>query len=123
LTVDGFDWPNRIAAKIAQDVCWLTAPGMANCVGVAIRTDLLGMMLCTVPLLIKDRPIDQAIGNWAHNFARVDVAYTRPSIVDHRDGPTTIPNDLRVDGRTDNGMRKAWLFGTRVSWDKSVLPL
>ena len=137
LTVDGFDWPNRIAAGITRDVCWLTASGMANCVGVAIRTELLPAMLRAVPFLIKYRPIDQAIGIWALSQG-IDVAYTRPSLVDHRGLPTVISVEDRVDGQERDGLtqtgytpegkllpelRKAWLFEmqpSRRNWDSTL---
>ena len=136
LTVDGFDWPNRIAAGITKDVCWLTAPGLASCVGVAIKTRLIPSMLWSVQFHLRDQPIDTAIGRWAKSWD--DVAYTRPSLLDHRAAPTLIPKDKRVDGQDRDGLtqtafteegkllpevRKAWLFTmqpTHRVWDKSM---
>lgn len=135
LTVDGFDWPNRIAAGIARDVCWLTAPGLASCVAVAVRTKLVPSLLSVVPLLLENRPIDQAIGQWAHLGLGLDVSYTRPSLVNHRAIQTLIPASERIDGQERDGktmtafteagkelpeVRQAWVFGTRQYWDKSL---
>lgn len=139
LTVDGFDWPNRVAAGITKDVCWLTAPGLASCVGVAMRTELIPSMLKTVPWMLADRPIDSAIGVWAKKALGYDVSYCRPSLVDHRTGPSLIAE--RLDGQDRDGLtrtafteegkglpevRRAWLFDyepNRDLWDGTFYSL
>jgi len=99
-----YGYQDRIAAAINTDACWLLAPRLLHAVAVAIRTNLLADMLTTLPTNI---PIDRAISAWAPHT----VAYTNPSLVDHRDGtPVAHPTGTRQPGRI------AWRTGTRTAW-------
>lgn len=128
-----FDWQSRISAKIATEVCWLTAESLLSAQGVAIRTELLTDMLEFVGPLSdpgmrrspKNRrtpgmPIDEAISAWCQQRG-ILVSHTRPSIVDHKDLPPLIT--VRKDGQPRTAKRTAWLFGERSEWDSSTAHL
>lgn len=96
--------------KAKPDTCFLTGPHLINAVGTAIKTPLVGDMLSTV----NYGPIDEAITQWM--IARGHwVAYTAPSLVEHRDTPTVIPQRRDHQQRVP-GTRVAWNVGTRDSW-------
>lgn len=116
------DWQNRIAAKIAADVCWLTAESLLSAQGYAIATTLIPDMLATVtPLAADDRlPIDEAISWWCQERG-ILVAHCRPSIVNHRDETPLITR--RRDGQPRQAERVAWLFDWREKWDDSTTHL
>lgn len=106
-----YGYQDRIAAAINTDACWLLAPRLLHAVAVAIHTNLLADMLTSLPTNI---PIDRAISAWAPHT----VAYTNPSLVDHRDGtPVAHPAGSRQPGRT------AWHTGTRDGWTADAVHL
>lgn len=113
------DWQNRIAAKIAADVCWLTAESLLSGQGYAIATTLIPDMLATVKPLVTDEglPIDEAISWWCQERG-ILVAHCRPSIVNHRDETPLI--QVRKDGQPRTAERVAWLFDWRDKWDEST---
>lgn len=110
-------WQKRIdkAIKIAdnKDAHWLTGKHVLHAVGLAIRTELLPMDLD--PRL----QIDHAITKW-RRAEFLPVAYTFPSLVDHRDEPTLFDHG---DGLSRTKPRKAWRVGTRDTWTDSAVPL
>ena len=73
--------------------------GMWHAVGYAIRSDTLEAVIQRVDT--SRTPIDQAIGRWAKENAQ-QVAYTWPSLVDHKD------NGRLVDAAERNTTRRAW---------------
>ena len=111
------DWQNRIAAKIAADVCWLTAESLLSAQGYAIATTLIPDMLHTVTPLVEEMPIDEAISWWCQERGYL-VAHCRPSIVNHRDETPLIQS--RKDGQPRTAKRVAWLFDWRDRWDEST---
>jgi GR25 family glycosyltransferase involved in LPS biosynthesis len=111
------DWQNRIAAKIATDVCWLTAESLLSGQGYAIATTLIPDMLATVTPLALEMPIDEAISWWCQE-RNILVAHCRPSIVNHRDETPLI--QTRMDGQPRDVERVAWLFDWRDKWDDST---
>ena len=116
------DWQNRIAAKIAANVCWLTAESLLSGQGYAIATTLIPDMLATVTPLTEDDglPIDEAISWWCQERGHL-VSHCRPSIVNHRDETPLI--QVRKDGQPRTAERVAWLFDWRDKWDDSTTHL
>jgi GR25 family glycosyltransferase involved in LPS biosynthesis len=94
------------------DASFITASHLLHAVGVAIRTDLLPTIL-----LDNRSPIDEALTGWIRR-EQLHVAYTWPSIVDHRDEPTLVKH---ADGVPRNQHRTAWWCHTRDHWtDRAV---
>jgi len=52
---------------------------------------------------------------------KLTVAYTRPSIVNHRDTGSLIPT--RFDGQPRDKARRAWKFGSRSEWKPITVTL
>lgn len=111
------------------DPCYFTGLPLLHCVGVAIKTSLVPVMVDCVKHRVPSTPIDEAIAGWAGS-RHIEVAYTRPSLVNHDDGiPTVIAADQRTtafyhddDGRREGlGYRVAWDFGTRTRWNGSAM--
>lgn len=117
-------WQQKIARVIAaDDPHWITATELLHGVAVAVRTELIPDMLSWV----KDmEPMDEAITDWAQQN-HYEIAYTRPSLVQHADGPTIM--DVHPTRHPDpepvsrNEIRRAWLLGTRPEWDSSVITM
>jgi len=103
--------------SLPTDVCWFTAPVLLGAVGYAIRTELLPELLShpQAPL-----PIDEQISAWAQ-AANHTVAYTWPSLVQHRDLAPLITE--RHDQQDRIEKRVAWRFDTRLHWDTSSAPI
>lgn len=114
------DWQNRISAKIASEVCWLTAESLLSGQGYAILTSLIPDMLSVVTPLAEEMPIDEAISWWCQE-RNILVAHCRPSIVNHRDEQPLIQQ--RHDGQPRTADRVAWLFDSRDRWDDSTTHL
>jgi hypothetical protein len=97
-----------------------------HCVGLAIKTSLVPMMIDAVKISLSHAPIDEAISLWAHRRGAA-VAYTMPSLVDHNYKlPTVIEHHqtmLYPPTRVPCGFepRRAWRTGTRESWNDSAL--
>lgn len=109
------DWQPRISAKIASDVCWLTAESLLSPQGYAIATTLIPDMLNTVTPLTDEMPIEEAISWWCQERGHL-VSHCRPSIINHRD-----ENPLREKKHAT--ARTAWLFDWRDKWDDSTTHL
>jgi hypothetical protein len=113
-------WQQRVRAATMKagvaDASWIIGDAMLHSVAIAIR----GNALITQMLRDTEKsslPMDQAIGVWAGKRGH-DIAYTWPSLVEHRDGPTLIDHP---DGEKRKPGRVAWKFGTRSTWsDRSV---
>ena len=108
------NWQRRIERAVHQavdtDCCWITTTRLLHAVGVAVRTELIGDMLDHLDGSV--RPIDQAIGDWAHDRGHT-VAYTVPSLVNHRDLPTLVTH---ADHTPRTAPRTAWTAGDRARW-------
>jgi GR25 family glycosyltransferase involved in LPS biosynthesis len=112
-------WQARVQQAIHQaeldDACWIVGRRLLHGVAVAIRTDLVPSMLQHITP--STRPIDFAIKDWAVEAGH-DIAFTMPSLCNHADTDTLIP-DRTDSARTE--ARKAWRVGTRDRWtSKSV---
>lgn len=113
-----------IARVIARDVCWITSTHLLHGVGYAMRTELIPDMLDWVEDL---EPIDEAVTSWAQQN-HYEIAYTRPSLVNHRDGETVLNfhPSMHADSSYagDSGdLRQAWLWGEREQWDDSQVAM
>lgn len=115
------DRANRItAAAQAADhtqACFIETKELLHGVATAIRTDHIAHM--TSHVQHSSSPIDYAIRAWAvqHN---VNLSFTWPSIVDHKDGPTLLKHP---DGRPRLKQRKAFRVGTRNTWTSTSVTM
>lgn len=123
-------WQIPIAQVITQDANFLLGSELLHHVAVAIRTPLVPGMLRFIradpDYAAGKLPIDEAIGRWARQAAKVPVSYAHPSIVNHNhDLPTVIKRHLSQH-RTEDGkrgrkhIRRAWAFGTRPQWGQTT---
>lgn len=110
------DQITRATGKAAdRGACWILSTHLLHAVAVAIRTDLREDWLDWAH--DHDLPIDQRLSAWC--LAREHkVAYTWPSLVDHRDETSLIPPNR---SRRDCGPRIAWRTGTRAHWDSRAV--
>lgn len=113
-------WQPTIARTVDRaDACFLSSTHLLHGVGYAIRTELIPDMLKSITPLQQTLPIDEAVSLWcrARNH---QILYTWPSLVDHLDGPTLIPDRV---GEYDLP-RRAWRHGYRgEGWTSSVTRL
>lgn len=111
-------WQSRIQAATRRadkaNAPWIVGSHLLHAVAVAIRTDLVPTML---EHLDGSLPIDDAITKWATS-ADQPVAYTWPSLVDHRDEPSLMPRKRR-----NTGPRRAWRHGTPDQWSTRAVQL
>lgn len=111
-------WQGRIEASAKRadkaNATWIIGDRLLHAVAVGIRTELVPAML---KQLDASLPIDDAISKWAKH-AGEQVAYTWPSLIDHRDEPSLIP---RV--RRNTGPRRAWRHGTPDQWTTTSVRL
>jgi GR25 family glycosyltransferase involved in LPS biosynthesis len=111
-------WQQRIEratyAATVRDACFIVHSRLLHCVGVAIRTAMVGDMIDAIGgNACRGLPIDEAISAWAR-ANRYGVAYTWPSLVDHANGPTVA---FHRDRAPRNDLpRRAWRTGTRSHW-------
>ncbi len=112
-----YDWQNRIAARISQDVSFYTAESLLSAQGYAVSFTYLADIVAAIP---PNLPIDEAI-SVACQSKGILVSHCRPSIVDHLDGPPIITE--RPDGQPRDKERKAWLFGGKPQWDSTTAHL
>ncbi|ACH62205.1 hypothetical protein MYRNA_238 [Mycobacterium phage Myrna] len=118
------------------DPCWLVHPGLAHCVGVAIRTDQIESLIEYMPWHLRSgMPPDEIISRWAQRGPKCLVSYTWPSLVDHNDElPTTIVDRRSMildeiwgeqDRREEDPpklVRKAWRAERREEWNSLCFP-
>lgn len=98
----------------AVNACYLTSPVLLHAVGVAVRTALLSSVLFD-----NGQPIDDAWTAWIASQS-LQVAYTWPSLVDHRDEETLVEHP---DGVERIQHRKAWWCHTRDEWTGKTVNL
>lgn len=113
------DWEKRKQQAIANigDAHWLTTNMLLHAVAVAIRTDILPQVIAHTMRLPDFLPNDEAISHFAMNNG-CPIAYTWPSLVDHRDQPTLFRHHDKMDRPPG---RIAYHTGTRTHWtDKAV---
>lgn len=113
-------WQRFIRTKIksSPDAHWFVSTHVLSTVGLAVRSHLIPDMMRFIGNLTETEqlwPIDEQITQWCR-MRGYRVGYTRPSLVEHADGPSLIAN--RADGDTRQLPRVAWEFGTRDAWDR-----
>lgn len=113
-------WQSCIALAVGQthqrDACFFTSPYLLHGVGYAVRTELIPDLLKSITPLQHTLPIDAAVSLWCRARSHT-VSYTWPSLVDHADGPSLIPD------RDRSLPRRAWCVDSRASWEPTALPL
>ena len=113
-------WQQSVSQAIGrtqlQDACFLAAPALLHGVGYAIRTALIPDLLFSLPCMVKDLPIDEAITTWAKRRNHA-ISYTWPSLVDHRDEPSLVNHR---DGQPRRSGRKAWHADWREKWEPTL---
>lgn len=112
-------WQDFIAHVDSDPAHWGIAHSLIHGVAVAMRTHLVPDMVKWIAGYGNDFPVDEAIGEYCRAHA-TQVAYTRPSIVDHKDAPSVI--DHTADGGRELP-RRAWHFGTRQAWNKTSVTI
>lgn len=111
-------WQRFIKKAITEekDANYVVSSHLLHAVGTAIRLELVNDMLRFVAWMSQDQrqwPIDEQITHWARMRGHL-VAYTRPSLVDHMDGPSLVAHP---DGQGREGKRVAYEVGCRHEWD------
>lgn len=101
-----------VDAANQADAHYITSTHLLHGVATAIHKDHIGPML-DFTATRNYLPFDEAIGAYARH-AKQPIAYTWPSLVDHRDEPTLITHR---DGQARKPGRVAWRIGTRHDWD------
>lgn len=82
----------------------IEAKELWHAVGIAVSAQNAMSLLSWLEAAPRRRPTDQAITDWAKHWS-VDVLYTHPSIVDHRDDSPRL-----VGAREAHVPRRAWKF-------------
>jgi hypothetical protein len=102
---------------------WAMAVNLIHGVGTCVRSRLVPDMCKWIDGFSSDYPVDAAISEWARAHG-IQIGYTRPSLVNHKDGPTLIdPTKRTVDTEVRDKPRRAWQFGTRDDWSTSTVNL
>jgi hypothetical protein len=110
----------RSVNPIDADPHFLIAPEMLSMVGYAVRTDLLLPLATHIEYYAEQIGPDAAVSRFCRSRC-LKVAYTRPSIVNHRDVEPIITK--RFDGQPRIKMRRAWKFGSRKQWTSESMAL
>lgn len=93
---------------------WIQADCLLSTVGYAVHRNAVHRLLDAIDATIRTE-VPLRITRWAQRvYAGVD--YTWPSLVDHRDGYSTIAH-RRVKGR------RAHRHGTAARWDTGIIAL
>jgi len=116
-------WQTSIARAVTSlpdpHTCWLVGTDLLSAQGYAMRVS-------TMRSLSRSRhrsklPVDEHISGWAKRNGHA-VAYTWPSIVDHREDLRPLITE-RADGQPRFERRVAWNFGSRPRWNNRTHPL
>lgn len=121
----GTGWPRAwqrfikkaLADARQSDANWIVSSHLLHAVGTAIKVDLANDMLRAVAWMSEEQrrwPFDEQITHWARYMRGHRIAYTVPSLVDHRDGESLV---YHPDGDGRNGKRVAWEVGCRHMWN------
>jgi GR25 family glycosyltransferase involved in LPS biosynthesis len=105
-------------AMMADDAHFIMSTHVLHGVALAMRMTLVEDMLRWVTWMSQEQrqwPVDEQITEWCRRRG-YKVAYTKPSIVEHADGPSLL---VHPDGDGRDVPRKAWEFGQRDEWDWS----
>lgn len=99
---------DAIAKAHAHDAHYIVTDRLLSAQGVLMATRLVPDMLDKLRWL----PIDEGISRWAQRAGH-RIAYSVPSVIEHRDGPTLVRHR---DGKPRPPGRTAWTVGTRSVW-------
>jgi hypothetical protein len=109
----------RAVGSLDEDSCFLMLPEMLNMVGYAVRAELAGAMSEALMLDRLAMCADQIVTQFVRE-REMQVAYTRPSIVDHRQDVDPVIT-ARHDGQDRSLTRRAWKFGSRKYWQNTAV--
>lgn len=109
-------WQARIRRALdrAGDAAWIQSDHLLHGVAVAAPVSWIPAILHHR----SDLPYDEHLGQWARSAGH-PIWYTRPSLVDHEDGPSLIEHPDRL-GRTKP--RRAWQVGI-PAWNRKSIRL
>lgn len=110
-------WQTFIEGVQREPVHWIQTHHLLHGVATAMRTELVQQMCEWISGYDNAIPVDDAITEWARAHA-FTVSYTKPSIVDHKDGETLVEHP---DGGGRLLPRRAWEFGSREFWNRSAV--
>lgn len=102
-----------------EQACWVVGKKLLHAVAVVTPVESIPSLLKFLEWLPRKVAIDEAITMWGA-VANLQVCYTVPSLVDHRDDETLFTHP---DGRPRSQPRKAWQLGARTRWDPSFVRL
>lgn len=118
------NWQYRIEQALKADTSWIICARLLHGVGYAIAPEIKGDLARWMAANKRGPGMapDEAVSVWANKYQH-KVAYTNPSLVDHRDTPTVIRARRSyaniVAGR--NRPRHAWNTSQRLTWDDSAV--
>lgn len=118
-------WQGRIQRAVNENTSFILCPRLLHAVGYAIAPDIKQDLATWMGARGRRGPgmaPDEAIGVWA-NANGIKVAYTNPSLVDHRDQGTVIKARSNNFAPGRNRPRKAWATTPRRHWDDSAIPM
>lgn len=114
----------RFVKKAMQsdgDPNYVLSTHLLHGVGTAIKVDLVNDMLRFISWMSEGErkwPVDEQITHWMRMRGH-RIAYTKPSLVDHMDGPTTVQHP---DGQSRDGVKRhAYEVGCRDMWFPSKI--
>jgi hypothetical protein len=120
-------WQRRFAEAAArQDACWIMHPSMRHAVAYALHKECFGLGVID-KMLEMDRQRwapDDSLTKWAKRWDQ-PIAYSNPSLCDHRDGPSVIAA-RRSFGMPAFGRKRprvAHWTGARLTWDDSAVTI
>lgn len=123
-------WQPSISSVIAREESWLMCNELLHHVGVAIKTSVLKVVIDGLPDLLKLLPIDEAIGMRCRAMG-IQVAYCKPSIVDHKahlpsviDGRLSAYHTDAEKRAVDEPQRVAWIMAdANPIWNNSQVTI
>lgn len=117
------NWQPRIDKALEADTSWIVAPKLLHAVGYAIAPQIKGDLAQWMAQKRRGPGMapDDAVSIWANKYKYL-VAYTNPSLVDHRDVPTVLlgrPGNFRKKG--SQRARHAHNTSQRLTWTDSTV--
>lgn len=103
-----------MARATAAKACWITDQHSLHAVGIAANRKSIHMMWHALTLY-SVYPPDEALSLFTYRN-QIEVAYSVPSLVDHADDSSLIPDKIPCG-------RVAWKWGTRRKWTDDKVPL
>lgn len=119
------NWQPRIQRALLHDTSWIECDRLLHAVGYAIGPEIKHQVAKWLGKCLRvGQPLapEDAISTWMRH-QRTPVLYTNPSLVQHRDGPTTISARERGNFRGSHRPRHAWNTRQRVTWTDSTVTM